>query len=71
MIGPETSPYDPYLGLDDEYWLTKDGLYPQAIMAMICRLTSSEDDNDCPVNAASIIMQSGLTLLLALLSLEI
>ena len=49
MTGPYDSPYDNYEGVDDEYWLTQDGLYPQAIMAMICRLTSAEDDNDCPV----------------------
>ena len=50
MTGPEDSPYDSYEGVDDEYWLTRDGLYPQAIMAMICRLTSTEEDNDCPVS---------------------
>jgi hypothetical protein len=49
MTGPYDSPYDNYEGVDDEHWLTQDGLYPQAIMAMICRLTSAEDDNDCPV----------------------
>ena len=49
MTGPHDSWYDNYEGVDDEYWLTQDGLYPQAIMAMICRLTSAEDDNDCPV----------------------
>ena len=70
MTGPHEGTYDSYVGVDDEYWLTKDGLYPQAIMAMICRLTSAEDDNDCPVNAASHLALSGLTLLLASLSLE-
>ena len=47
--GPHDNPWDDYEGIDDEHWLTQDGLYPQAIMAMICRLTSAEDDNDCPV----------------------
>ena len=34
--------------IGDEYWLTRDGLYPQAIQAMICRLTSEESNNSCP-----------------------
>ena len=71
MTGPHDSTYDSYVGVDDEYWLTKDGLYPQAIMAMICRLTSAEDDNDCPVNnTASHLALSGLAMLLTSLSLE-
>ena len=27
---------------DRTYWLTKDGLYPRAVEAIICRLTSDE-----------------------------
>ena len=72
MTGPHDSPYDSYEGVDDEYWLTKDGLYPQAIMAMICRLTSAEDDNDCPVadtDSATYFVQSSISLVLAYLML--
>ena len=47
--GPHDNPWDDYEGIDDEHWLTRDGLYPQAIMAMICRLTSCGFDNECPV----------------------
>ena len=27
---------------DEEYWLSKDGLYPQTIMNMICRVTAAD-----------------------------
>ena len=35
----------------DGDYLTKDGLYPKALKAMICRLTSTEGSTDCPTGS--------------------
>ena len=71
VSGPYDNPDGSFEGIDDDYWLTQDGLYPQAIMAMICRLTSAEDDNDCPVaDAATYLVQSSISLVMAYLMLS-
>ena len=33
---------------DEEYYLTNEGLYPEAFSQMICRVTSESEENDCP-----------------------
>ena len=34
---------------DSELWLTKKGLYPETMMAMICRVTSADEESaNCP-----------------------
>ena len=38
----------------DGLHLTKDGLYPKAVKAMICRVTSTQGTNDCPMGASAI-----------------
>ena len=72
MSGPYDAPDGSYEGVDDEYWLTRGGLYPQAIMAMACRLTSDEATHTCPIKleAATHLIGSSLTFVLAYLLLS-
>ena len=39
----------------DAYFMSYDGLYVKAIDAMICRLTSYEFSNSCPLGATTML----------------
>ena len=39
----------------DGYWLTKSGLFPKAVQAIICRATSEENNNVCPKGASNLL----------------
>ena len=60
------------LGLvDGDNWLTKDGLYPKAIKAMIDRLTTSQEGNYsiCETFSGAVALsQIGLAALLTYIS---
>ena len=52
-------------------WLTKDGIYPKALQAMISRLTTPKDDNiNCPLRAmkANGVLSYSQALLAALIA---
>ena len=48
VLWPDSYCHDVGGYVDPDNYETRDGLYPKAYKAMICRLTSTEDDNDCP-----------------------
>ena len=51
-------------------WLTRDGLYPAAIKAMICRVTTTaSEESTCPMQASDLAF-TGLALLASLAFLQ-
>ena len=59
-----------------EKWLTKDGVYPKALQAMISRLTTSKEDSaNCPLGAMKadgvmLYTQAGFAALMAYIALS-
>ena len=43
MVYPGSICWNAIGEIDSDDWLTKDGLYPKTIMAMICRLTAADE----------------------------
>ena len=54
---------------EEGLYLTKDGLYPKAIKAMMCRVTSTEETANCPMQASA-LTSVGLALLASLVFLQ-
>ena len=64
MVYPETFCWNIYGKFPEEpLWLTNQGLYPKAISAIICRMTTAEADNVCP-NEATTLFPIALSLLI-------
>ena len=67
VVYPYSQCWNAWGKVDTTNWLTKDGLYPKALMAMICRLTTASAESDtCPKEATMIASSIVFTLLATL-----
>lgn len=62
VVYPESVCWNSDGDIDSLLWLTKDGLFPRAIEAIICRLTSEESTNTCKTGANGLV-SVGLSIL--------
>ena len=69
VLYPHSLCQNAYGWVDEEHWMTNKGLYEKATKAMICRLTSDEDSNDCPM-AAVTLQTIGAAIAMALMILN-